>query len=589
VGILAEDIERVRSATDFVAVAGEHIALKRVGRKWQGLCPFHAEKTPSFSINAEEGLYYCFGCGVGGDVITFVREVEHLDFADAVERLAARAGLQVRHDTAAVSAERQRRARLVEVMTKAVEWYHQRLLSGPDAAPGRAYLRSRGYDGGVVRAYRIGWAPDAWDELSRYLKVPNDVLRDTGLGFVNKRDRQQDFFRGRVLFPIFDVRGEPVAFGGRRLEGGEGPKYRNSPETPLYSKSRVLYGLNWAKAAVVESSEVVVCEGYTDVIGLAQAGLRSAVATCGTALSDDHVRVLKNFARRVVLAYDADAAGQAAAERFYEWERRYELDLVVADLPPGTDPGALASTDPAALKIAVKEAKPFLTFRIDRLLDRSDLRTPGGKARAAEAAMAAVREHPGDLVRDQYAMVVAGRTGIDVDRLRDLLEGRRPTAPSGPASQAGSRVVLAASIEEEALRLAVQRPEEVAEFLHEVLFTDPLMLAGYRALCSAATLAQAVDVALSEVGRPEAARLLQRLAVEDDAAADTERVIANLAEQAAARLVAQLEIDARRTGELTDEVGWLKLNIAQLREPETSVDATARLVRWMVERSEVEA
>lgn len=593
-GILAEDIERVRSATDFVAVAGEHIALKRVGRKWQGLCPFHAEKSPSFSINAEEGLYYCFGCGVGGDVITFVREVEHLDFADAVERLAARAGLQVRHDTAVVSAERQRRARLVEVMAQAVEWYHHRLLSGPDAAPGRAYLRSRGYDGDVVRAYRLGWAPDAWDELSRDLKVPDDVLRDTGLGFVNKRNRQQDFFRGRVLFPIFDVRGDPVAFGGRRLEAGEGPKYRNSPETPLYSKSRVLYGLNWAKGAIVETSEVVVCEGYTDVIGLARSGLKSAVATCGTALSDDHVRVLKNFARRVVLAYDADAAGQAAAERFYEWERRYELDLAVADLPPGTDPGALASTDPVALKAAVTGAKPFLTFRVDRLLDRSDLRTPGGKARAAEAAMAAVREHPNDLVREQYTRHVEDRIGIDRDRLRALLEGRQPVAPLGPASQAGSRVVLAASIEEEALRLAVQRPEEVAQFLHEVLFADPLMLAGYRALCSAATLAQAVDFARSQeatVGgpQPEAARLLQRLAVEDDAAADTGRVVANLAEQAAARLVAVLEAEARRTGQLTDEVGWLKLNIAQLREPATSVDATARLVRWMVERSEVEA
>ena len=406
-GIVADDIERVRAATDFVAVAGEHLALKRVGRRWQGLCPFHAEKTPSFSINAEEGLYYCFGCGAGGDVITFVREVEHLDFADAVERLAARAGIQVRHDTAAVSQDRQRRARLVEVMARAVDWYHQRLLSGPDAAPARAYLRSRGYDGDVVRTYRLGWAPDAWDELCRAVKVPEDVLRDTGLGFLNKLGRQQDFFRGRVLFPIFDVRGDPVAFGGRRLEGGEGPKYRNSPETPLYSKSKVLYGLNWAKAAVVEAGEVVVCEGYTDVIGLARAGLASAVATCGTALADEHVRVLKNFARRVVLAYDADAAGQAAAERFYEWERRYELDLAVADLPPGTDPGDLAARDPSALQASVKNAKPFLTFRLDRLFARSDLRAPAGKARAAEAAMAAVREHPSDLVRDQYVMVVA--------------------------------------------------------------------------------------------------------------------------------------------------------------------------------------
>src|SRR5215217_4439863 len=424
VGILAEDIERVRAATYFAAVAGEHIALKRVGRRYQGLCPFHAEKSPSFSINAEEGLYYCFGCGVGGDVISFVREIEHLEFAEAVERLAARSGIQIRYDTEAVSQERQRRARLVGAMTQAVDWYHQRLLTGPDAKGARAYLRSRGYDGDVVRAYRIGWAPEGWDELCRALKLPADVAKDTGLGFVNKVGRLNDFFRGRVLFPIFDVRGDPVAFGGRRLAEGEGPKYRNSPETPLYSKSRVLYGLNWAKSAVVDTNEVVVCEGYTDVIGLARAGVATGVATCGTALSDDHIRILKNFARRLVLAYDADDAGQAAADRFYEWERRYELDLAVADLPAGTDPGELSSVDPAALAAAIKGAKPFLTFRIDRLLARSDLRTPAGKARAAEAAMDAVREHPSDLVRDQYVMTVADRTGIDAGRLRMLLEGR---------------------------------------------------------------------------------------------------------------------------------------------------------------------
>ena len=584
-GILAEDIERVRAATDFAAVAGEHIALKRAGRRYQGLCPFHAEKSPSFSINAEEGLYYCFGCGVGGDVITFVREIEHLEFAEAVERLAARAGIQIRYDTAAVSEERQRRTRLVEAMTRAVDWYHERLLSGADAKGARNYLRSRGYDGEVVRAYRIGWAPEGWDELCQALKLPADLARDTGLGFLNKRGRIQDFFRGRVLFPIFDVRGDPVAFGGRRINGGQGPsgprsgelgpKYRNSPETPLYSKSRVLYGLNWAKAAVVDTNEVVVCEGYTDVIGLARAGIKSGVATCGTALSDEHVRVLKNFARRVVLAYDADAAGQAAAERFYEWERRYELDLAVADLPAGTDPGELSSRDPAALQAAIKDAKPFLTFRIDRLLARSDLRTPGGKARAAEAAMAAVREHPSDLVRDQYVMTVSDRTGIEPVRLRMLLEGRAPQArAAAPSRPEGPEV--------EALRLAVHRPEEVAALLHEALFVDPVVLAGYRALCGATTLAQAIDAA-----EPEAASLLQRLAVEDaDASADD--VLARLAEEAAKRVIVELEAEARRTGTLTEDVGWLKLTIGELREPATAVDATGRLVRWIVDRFEVE-
>ena len=582
-GILAEDIERVRSATDFVAVAGEHIALKRVGRRWQGLCPFHAEKTPSFSINAEEGLYYCFGCGAGGDVITFVREVEHVDFAEAVERLAARAGIQVRYDTAAVSEERSRRARLVEVMGRAVDWYHERLLNGADAKPARAYLRSRGYDGEAVRAYRLGWSPEGWDELSRALRLTPEVARDTGLGFVNKRDRLQDFFRGRVLFPIFDVRGDPVAFGGRKLEGGEGPKYRNSPETPLYSKSRVLYGLNWAKSAVVEVGEVVVCEGYTDVIGLARAGIRTGVATCGTALSDDHIRMLKNFARRLVLAYDADAAGQNAAEKFYEWERRYELDLAVADLPPGTDPGELSTRDPAALQAAVKGARPFLSFRIDRLLARSDLRTPGGKASAAGAALTLIREHPSEMTRNEYVGRLATVLDMPVDELQRAVHQHRPVrvgASPPPRRPEGPEV--------EALRLAVHRPEEVADTLHETLFADPVVLAGYRALCSATTLAQAVDQAGRDGADPEVASLLRRLAVEEPDAA-TDDVLARLAEEAAKRVIAELETEARRTGELTEDVAWLKLAIGELREQGTDVDATGRLVRWLVDRFEVEA
>jgi DNA primase len=575
-GILAEDIERVRAATDFVAVAGEHIALKRAGRRWQGLCPFHAEKSPSFSINAEEGLYYCFGCGVGGDVITFVREVEHVDFAEAVERLAARAGIQVRYDTAAVSEERKRRGRLVEGMAKAVEWYHERLLSGPDAKPARAYLRSRGYDGEIVRRYRLGWAPEGWDELTRALKLPEDVLRDTGLAFRNKAGRWQDFFRGRVLFPIFDVRGDPVAFGGRRLEHGEGPKYRNSPETALYSKSRTLYGLNWAKAAVVEIGEVVVCEGYTDVIGLARAGVATGVATCGTALSDDHIRMLKNFARRLVLAYDADAAGQAAAEKFYEWERRYELDLAVADLPAGMDPGDLAGRDPAALQAAVKGARPFLSFRIDRLLARADVRTPGGKAHAAEAALGLIREHPSELTRNEYVGRLATVLDMPVDELQRAVHQHRPVrVPTRPRRPEGPEV--------EALRLAVHRPEEVADRLHEVLFADPVVVAGYRALCSATTLAQAIDGA-----EPEVASMLRRLAVEDpDTSADD--VMARLAEEAANRAITQIEAEARRSGRLTNDIAWLKLTIAELRDPPTSVDATGRLVRWLVDRFEVEA
>jgi DNA primase len=583
-GILDEDIARVRAAVDFVQVAGEHIALRRVGRRWVGLCPFHAEKTPSFSVNGEEGLYYCFGCQAKGDVITFVREVEHLDFAEAVERLAGRAGIQVRYDNEVTSRDRQRRTRLVEAMTAAVDWYHQRLLDGPDAAAARSYLRSRGYDGDVVRAYRLGWAPDDWDALARALHLPDDVLRDTGLGFLNRRNRQQDSFRARIMFPIFRADGDPVAFGGRGMPDGDGPKYKNSPETPIYSKSRVLYGLNWAKADIVRSGEVVVCEGYTDVIACAKAGLPRAVATCGTALADEHFRILKNFARRVVLAYDADAAGQAAAERFYEWERRYEIDIAVADLPTGTDPGDLGTRDPDALQSAVEQARPFLAFRVERALAAADLRSPEGKARAAQAAIAVVREHPDDLVRDQYLMQIADRCRIEPDRVRAVLQSPGPRAPIArrPSSRERERV----GPEVEALKVAVHRPEVVADRLHEVLFSDAVHLGAYRALQASPTLHDAIEVA-----DPEAAELLQRLAVEETDA-DPDDVVARLADEAAGRSLAALQAAVRDgSGDWTEHshsIEWLKLAREELREATTAVDATDRLVRWLVDRVEVE-
>lgn len=581
-GIVDEDVARVRAATDFVQVASEHLALKRVGQRWVGLCPFHAEKSASFSVNADEGLYYCFGCQAKGDVITFVREIEHLDFVGAVERLAGRAGIELRYDEAREGKDRQRRSRLVDAMEQAVEWYHQRLLTSADAAPARGYLRSRGYDGDVVRAFRLGWAPDDWDALSRALSLPEEVLKDTGLGFVNSRKRQQDSFRGRVLFPIFDAAGKPVAFGGRNLPGADGPKYKNSPETPIYSKSRTLYALNWAKGEVVSTGEVVVCEGYTDVIGFFGAGVRRAVATCGTALADEHFRMLKNFARRIVLAYDADSAGQAAAERFYEWERRYEVDVAVAALPPGSDPGDLAREDPGALQRAVADAKPFLAFRLDRVLAAANLRAPEGRARAAEAAMAVIAEHPSELVRDQYLMQVADRCRVDADQLRRGTFTARP--PAGTRADDGVPAVAGrqdpGGPELEALRLAVHRRDEVIGRLHVVLFADERNLAAFSALATSATVHDAITAA-----DPGAADLLQRLAVEESSA-EIDDVLTQLVRRAAHRALTELEAEARADPDqalgLAATVTWLRVTLEDLPD----ADAADRLVAWLVQWGE---
>ena len=436
-GIPDEDVGRVRAATDIVALIGEHAALKRQGRRWVGLCPFHGEKTPSFSVNAEEGFYYCFGCHAKGDAISFIRAIDHLDFVDAVRRLADKAGITI-HEDATTGRDSQRRKVFLDAMEQATEWYHQRLLVAADAGAARDYLRSRGYGGEVVRRFRLGWAPDDWDALCSALGLSEEIAVGAGLAFVNRRGRLQDAFRARVLFPICDPSGHPVALGGRILPGSSDPaKYKNSIETPIYSKRKTLYALNWAKQDIIRADEVVVCEGYTDVIGLFESGVERAVATCGTALAEEHVTLLRGFASRVVLAFDADRAGQSAAGRFYEWERRFEIDVAVADLPLGSDPGALARSDPDALRSAIEGAKPFLQFRLERILDAAELSTAEGRARAADNALTAVAEHPDNLVRDQYLMQVAERCRLEPLLLRERLEQLRSTGPR-PLSAAGN-------------------------------------------------------------------------------------------------------------------------------------------------------
>ena len=579
-GIADDDIVKVRDATDIVALIGEVVALRKSGTRWTGLCPFHAEKTPSFSVNPDLGAYYCFGCQAKGDAITFLREIQHLDFVAAVEQLAGRAGIQLTYTTAGESEGRKRRGRLIDAMAKAVDWYHDRLLHGPDAGEARAYLRSRDFTGDMVRTYKIGWAPDDWDALCRALKLPADVATDTGLGFVNSRGRLQDSFRARVLFPIFDVRGDPVAFGGRVLPGKEGSKYKNSASSAIYDKGEVLYGLNWAKSDIVEHDEVVVCEGYTDVIGFATAGVPRAVATCGTALTERHVATLRRFARRIVLGFDADAAGQGAAERFYEWEQKHELDVHVLALPPGTDPGDLARSDPAALAAAVKEAKPFLAFRLHRLLAGANLATAEGRVRAAEAAVKVIGEHPSQLVRDQYLMEVADRCRVDIDSLRGMRTA--PAAPAGPPpARAARRGETPADV---VLRLAVQRPESVGDLVHEVLFAGDVHAAAFRALCEASTFHDAVEIA-----GPEAGELLQRLAAEELVEVDGEDAVARLVDDVAARVLLDLEADVRAADDplaLADAIRWLKLQREDLYDEHRRRAAIDELVAFLAERAE---
>ncbi len=524
-GIVDEDVARVRDATDLAALVGEYTAVKRVGRRFMALCPFHQEKTPSFSINPELNLWMCFGCQKSGDPITFLRELEHLDFVDTVERLAQRANIQLRYDDRSHQRDRSRRARLVEAVGAAIDFYHRLLLEAPAGGTARKYLRGRGFDGDAARRFQLGWSPDEWDALSRHLqkeKFSRDDLVEAGLAFVNRVNKLQDQFRARLMFPIYDAKGEPVGFGGRTL-GEEGPKYKNSPETPIYQKSRLLYGLNWARAEIVAKDQVIICEGYTDVMAYTLAGCPNAVATCGTALADDHAKMLKNLARRVVLAYDADAAGQGAAERWYRWEHELELEVRVADLPPGQDPGDLWPDGRDQLSASIEAAQPFLQFRVDRVLEAADLSTIEGRARAAEAAAAMVAEHPSALVRDQYAMQLGERLGIATDRLRAQIDR---AAAAGPTTRTQGRADAPARADDDApmpaqptavarreldvLLWAIHDPAIVQGWLDEALFLDPTARDAYHLLYQHDDVLQAIEASSGATRH-----ILERLAVEE--------------------------------------------------------------------------
>ena len=636
-----EDVAAVRSATDILALIGEYTPLKRVGRRYVGLCPFHAEKTGSFSVNAEEGLYYCFGCQASGDAITFLRNIEGCDFVEAVERLAARSGIAIRHDVAGKDQpDREGRKALLAVMEQAVAFYHDELLSRPEARRARQYLRSRGYESPTVRQFQLGWAPETGRALVGAVRAPRDLLVKAGLAHEGQHGLR-DAFRGRVIFPIFDPAGKAIALGGRILPGdgeGAGPKYRNSPETPIYSKRRTLYGLNWAKQAIVQTGEVVICEGYTDVIGFFTAGVPRAVATCGTSLTEEHFRLLGRFAKRVVLAFDADAAGQSAAARFYEWEKRHELEVSVAALPLGSDPADMAMHEPLALPLAVDNARTFLSFRVERALASSELKTAEGRARAAEAALAMVAEHPNELVRDQFLVTVSDRTRVETERLRPRLEAlvkafasslgkpgeaAKPTAatrpgsgdeappwdPDGeggfdqPAKAGGDRprpgrrpnkTAPGARAGLDALVLAVCEPAAMAGRLHGVLFADPIQRRALRALMASASLRSAIEGADDEV-----ADLLRRLAVAEPDA-DPDQTVVALARSAAQAALREIEADARqaeaegdadRLAGAGNAITWLKSELEIMQEPgagdRTSPavrEAANRLVGWLLQR-----
>jgi len=439
-------IQEIRDRVNIVEVVGQYVVLKRSGANYQGLCPFHGEKTPSFNVNEPRQIFHCFGCGVGGNAFSFLMRMEGLAFPEAVKRLGEKVGVTV-EDTPETPAERQRRDtfdRLVRINEAAAAFYQQLLLEGDAGAGARRYLRQRGYEAETVRAFLLGFAPEQWESLARHLAqqgyTPGE-LRESGLVREGKQDRgDYDLFRNRLLFPIHDLQGRVVAFGGRVLDDSL-PKYINSPESPVYHKGRVLYGLHQAREAMRQSGEALVVEGYFDVMALHRAGFANAVATCGTALTPDHARLLKRYAEQVLLVFDEDAAGRQATFRAMDVLLPEGLVVKVVGLSAGEDPDSLVKKSGAeGFRACLDRARPVIeVFLEDQLQQHGP--SVEGRARAAQEVLARIKRLPDELARNLYIKRVAELTGLDegllLGRSRPIAPAQRsPAAPAPPAPSA---------------------------------------------------------------------------------------------------------------------------------------------------------
>jgi DNA primase len=445
-GLFTRDsIDRLRDAVDMVELVGTKTDLRRVGSRFTGLCPFHDERTPSFSVNAADKLFYCFGCQAKGDAIGFVEQAEGLDFVDAVELLADRYGVQMERENDDPRAEerRSREKRLKSLLERAAHFYSTYLFESSEAAAARKYLASRGLTEETLRTFRIGYSPSAWDRMlvgAQQGGFREGELSAAGLAQRNREGRIYDRFRGRIMFPLADRRGQVLGFGARAMRDGQGPKYLNTSENDIFHKGRQLFGLHLAHGPAVKSGRIVVVEGYTDVLALHQTGIRDSVAIMGTALTPLQMNLLSQTAKDIVLALDADRSGQEAMLRVAG--AAGEARLRVVEMPEGKDPADLIAAGEAdAFRARIDNAVPIAQFQLRRVLADADLDSPAGRDRALEEAARLIAEQTkeGSTMRDALVREAADRLDVPLDYITSAARGAPAPRPSASAPAAGAR------------------------------------------------------------------------------------------------------------------------------------------------------
>jgi len=512
-----EKIAEVRERAGIVEVVSDYISLKKSGANYLGLCPFHGEKTPSFNVNPARGIFHCFGCGVGGNAVTFVMKMEGISFPEAVKLLAKRVGVTIeeRLPTAAEKRRLDEKEQQLAIVAMAAEYYAGLLLRDRAGEPGRHYLAGRGVESEIITPYRLGYASEQWDGLSRYLRQRGVPLEQVErLGLIKPKSSGSgyyDLFRNRLIFTIANVHGQPIAFGGRVLDDSL-PKYINSPESPLYNKSETLFGIDMARQAMREQRAVIIVEGYFDHLALYRAGIRNVVATCGTALTSGHLQVIKRYAERIYLLFDADSAGRKATFRGMELVLDEQLPCFVVEMPAGDDPDSfLASHSAEEFNGLLAKARPALDYCLRDLLSRNDTGTVAGKKAVIDAFRPLVQKLADSRERNLYVS--------ELERVLDMEPGsltRGERTQARPAVAATERRVSDPALS--LLALLARYPEIAAEFR-----------------------AAAVEELLPQDLRPLAAKLLE--CIETGAGVDFSALIAPLAETELGRALTGVLMD----------------------------------------------
>lgn len=604
-----EDIALVRERARIDDVVREYVTLKSAGGgSLKGLCPFHDERSPSFHVTPSRGMWYCFGCGEGGDVLGFLQKIDHLSFAESVEKLAGKTGVELRYvdGGAAINRQQGQRTRLVEAHKLAAKFYVEQLAS-PDAQIAREFLTSRGFDADAATSFGVGYAPKSWDALTNTLRKQG--FTDAELlagGLLSQGNRgAYDRFRGRLVWPIRELSGDVIGFGARKLyDDDDGPKYLNTPETPIYKKSQVLYGLDMARKEISKQQQAVIVEGYTDVMACHLAGVTTAVATCGTAFGSEHIKVLRRLLMddelmrgEVVFTFDGDAAGQKAALRAFDEDQRFVTNTFVAVEPSGMDPCdlRLAKGDEAVVAL-VDRRVPLFQFAIKSMLAAHDLERAEGRIAALREAAPVVAKIKDSALRPEYTRLLAGWLGLDVAAVSAAV-GQRPAptqrpnfnqAPAAESKPAPARVIPAAdgpafTIEREALKCALQLPAAVEEWypaLEPSAFTHPRAREVHTAIVLAGLPAARVDgllwidAVLEAAPDDEVRRMIRELSVDPlpSDAVHSDRyatsLIARLLELDAGRRI--LEVRGRLQRTESEEQGELHQQLfAELLELET--------------------